>query len=226
MEAVKNFTRGALILLLLAILVEGAYEIFVPSYRPAVHMRDISSVSEEFRRLCGWRTEMTLIKSLPKAWKGRCDRIIAEREQVGSRAIEDKDDPKATYTNYIYDICERYPSVAPELVMSVVYHESRWDPSAKNYNGSCVGLMQLATKWHSSRAYRLTGSTNLFDPYTNLATGIDLLNDLISEHGADNLDLVLMRYNGSSDAYSRHASGNPTKYATSVLNYMEVLKSG
>lgn len=135
-------------------------------------------------------------------------------------------DVQELYTNYIYDICERYRNVEPELVMSIVYHESRWDPSAKNYNGSCVGLMQISKKWHTKRAEKLTGSTDLSDPYVNLSTGIDLLNDLISEHGKDDLDLAIMRYNGSSDAYARHAARNPTPYARSVLSYMEELKNG
>lgn len=127
---------------------------------------------------------------------------------------------------YIKEICSEYPNVEPELIQSIVYHESRYNPKAVDKTGSCIGLMQISKRWHTDRAKKLTGSDDLFDPYVNLKTGIDYLNDLITKHGTSNIDLVIMIYNGSGDAaYSRHNSGNLTTYAKNVLNMMEALKN-
>lgn len=178
---------------------------------------DICDIRCEFMNEYLYHVEKRISRCVYSFWRSLIDNIGEYKNESSESSI----------INYIYDICERYSKVDPELIQSIVYYESRFNPNAVSKDGFYVGLMQLSKKWHQERAERLTGSINLFDPYTNLATGIDLINDLIEEYGEDNLDLVLMLYNGSGgSAFKRHASGNPTNYATKVLSMREELLHG
>lgn len=106
----------------------------------------------------------------------------------------------------MYDVC-------PELIFAIIEKESSGNPNAEN--GGCYGLMQISERWHRDRMERL-GVTDLYDPYGNILVGVDYLMELAEKY--EDLDMVLMVYNGSSDAQERWESGNPTEYATSIMN--------
>lgn len=116
------------------------------------------------------------------------------------------------YQEYIYEISEQY-NVCPELIMAMVEKESSGRANAEN--GGCVGLMQIYANYHADRMERL-GVTDLYDPYSNLLVGVDYVMELAERYG--DLPLVLMKYNGSSDAYERAESGRYTKYANEIIN--------
>lgn len=145
-----------------------------------------------------------------------------------SAKVEPEFDPSTLsgeelYKYYIFEIAEDYENVEPELVISLVERESNFQPTATNANGTCVGLMQISTKYHMPRAREL-GVSNLRDPYRNLLTGIDLLSDLIDMAGGD-IPYALMLYNmKTADANALHAQGRTTNYVRTILARQEEIK--
>lgn len=132
-------------------------------------------------------------------------------------AVAPPAEPLTAIEGYVLDICKRYPDVSPEMVHSVIWHESRYDASSKNSNGTCVGLMQISTKWHKQRAEKL-GVTDLFDPYGNILVGVDYLNDLYQYNGKD-WNLALMLYSmDNKKARAMYAKGEITNYVSSVIH--------
>lgn len=130
-------------------------------------------------------------------------------------------DEHATINAYIRDIASRY-NIQPELVMSIIQHESRYNPRAKN--GNCVGLMQVSMRWHSDRAARL-GVTDFYDPYGNILIGVDYIAELFAKYKDPRL--VLMLYNMKhNDAIKSYNKGEISGYAKSVLAKAEVYKKG
>lgn len=126
---------------------------------------------------------------------------------------------------WINDICKDYPNVDPYLVQSVIWQESRYFPDAKNYDGSCIGLMQISTRWHKDRAKSL-GVDNLMDPYGNVLVGINLLSELISMSHGDVAYALMMYNSGIAEANRLHDSGRVTTYAQTVIHRWQELKEG
>ena len=127
-----------------------------------------------------------------------------------------------TIRKQVDEIVLMYPNVEPELVMSVIYHESRFNRTAKT--GSCLGLMQISTRWHKDRAKRL-GVTDFYDTYSNILMGVDYLSELTNQHG--DIKLVLMLYNmNHKTAFKLYKEGKTSKYARSVLSMAESYKKG
>lgn len=125
---------------------------------------------------------------------------------------------------FIDEVCDNYPLVNSELIKSIIHHESSYDSTAVNYDGSCVGLMQISTYWHRERAEKLE-VTDFFDPYSNILLGVDYLSELFSIY--EHPELVLMLYNGNHDtAKNRFETGNISNYAISVLEMSNNLEGG
>lgn len=122
------------------------------------------------------------------------------------------------HLGYIKEISVEY-GICPELVIAIVEHESSGNAAATN--GGCKGLMQIQEKYHKDRMKRL-GVTNLYDPYSNILVGVDYLMELAGEY--EDLPMVLMVYNGSSDAKARWENGNYTDYANSIMKRAEELE--
>lgn len=117
---------------------------------------------------------------------------------------------------YVQNAVSLYPNLTVDLIDAVIWRESRYNPDARNYNGTCVGLMQLSTKWHSKRA-RALGVDNLYDPYGNILTGCDLLSELLNSYS---LETALMVYHGGySYAKSYRESGAVDQYTKDILSY-------
>lgn len=87
-----------------------------------------------------------------------------------------------------YDIC-------PELIQAICFKESSFQSDAEN--GGCVGIMQVAPKWHRDRMCRL-GAADLFDVKQNMLVGVDYLSELIEQY--EDVSVALMLYNGDSTA--------------------------
>lgn len=117
----------------------------------------------------------------------------------------------AEYQVYIQEISAEY-GICPELIMAIIEKESSGQADATN--GSCIGLMQVSERWHKDRMERL-GVTDLYDPYSNILVGTDYLVELFEKY--EDLPMVLMTYNGSSDARCRYESGNYTSYAIAIM---------
>ena len=102
--------------------------------------------------------------------------------------------------------------ICPELPMSIIESESSGDPKAKN--GTCIGLMQVSSRWHADRMKRL-GVKSLYDERGNVHVGIDYLAELIKKHG--DVATALMVYHGESDALSKADRGIISDYASKIL---------
>lgn len=133
--------------------------------------------------------------------------------KVASEPVQKTEEDRIN--EHIDYICESYPNVTPSLVRSVIMSESSFNPKAKN--DSHVGLMQVSTKWHRERAKRL-GVNDLYDPYGNVAVGVDYLSELIEQTHGD-VAWALMIYNmGFQTAYQLHQQGKVSSYASKILS--------
>lgn len=124
------------------------------------------------------------------------------------------------YIGYCEEIGAKY-CISPELLQAIIEHESTYNPNATN--GNCKGLMQIYEKYHTDRMNRL-GVTDIYDPYSNILVGADIINELHMKYG-DDVYLVLMEYNGVSNAYSKWERGEINEYAKRVVNRAYELES-
>lgn len=103
-------------------------------------------------------------------------------------------------------------NICPETIQAICWVESRFQPDAEN--GGCVGIMQVAPKWHKERMDRL-GVTNLTDMRQNMLVAVDYLAELVEDE--EDMEEALMRYHGESRIQERLDSGEMSAYVESVL---------
>lgn len=104
--------------------------------------------------------------------------------------------------------------VENEIILAVVYQESKCDPDALGSSNDS-GMMQVVPRWHQERMEQLW-VTNIFDPVQNMFLGTHLLVDLgINE----DMRRALATYNGGpqrpAEAYA---------YADEVIDIYNNLK--
>lgn len=118
------------------------------------------------------------------------------------------------YVGYVYDICLEY-NVCPELIIAMIEAESSGDRYCTS-KSNAQGLMQIIPKWHMERAYSL-GVTDLYDPYSNILVGVDLVSDYAETY--KDLPLVLMVYNEGAyhGAVERAENGKYSEYAKKIM---------
>lgn len=106
-------------------------------------------------------------------------------------------------------------NICPELLQSIAYHESRFNPEA--INGDCVGLMQVKASAHADKL-KENGWTadDLNNPYINMYIAADYLADLFEQY--EDVGEVILRYNGAKTALKEYKrSGKLNKYTEGVL---------
>lgn len=135
--------------------------------------------------------------------------IIEVKEVLDDVYIPDDVEEAARYWGKVYNI-------EPEFLEAIAWTESRFDPLA--VNGGCVGLMQVAPKWHTGRAEDLGFTVD--DLYTvngSMAVAADYLRELFETN--DDPYWVLMTYNGDSnaEAYMR-LEHSPSEYALNICD--------
>ena len=113
--------------------------------------------------------------------------------------------------------------IEPEFLEAVAWKESGYDAMAVSQDGSCVGLMQIAPKWHAERMERLGyDAENLLTTEVSMMIGADYLSELFDEH--DDPCWVLMTYNGDSKAGAyRTGMVPPSRYAQAIMDKYEEL---
>lgn len=121
---------------------------------------------------------------------------------------------------YAEEIGSEY-GICPELLESIAYWESRFDPTAVSKNGKYIGLMQVNPKIHKSRMERL-GVDDLTDPKGCMRVAADYLLELFEEN--EDAGTVLMKYNGvNKGRIGRYEeTGDMTKYAEKILTLSAV----
>lgn len=102
--------------------------------------------------------------------------------------------------------------ICPELLMAMIERESSGDPNAKN--GTCTGLMQISSRWHSDRMKKL-GISTLYSERGNVHVGTDYIAELMEDSG--DMALALMIYHGESDAKKKYDRGQISSYASGIL---------
>lgn len=120
--------------------------------------------------------------------------------------------------DYIFDICDEY-GVDPELIVSMIFHESNFDSAVigENDSGYSYGLMQIMPRWNYERMERL-GCLDLLNPYQNVRVGVDLLAEYIEK--GYGIEWALMAYNGGPSYANRKATeGVVSGYATRIMDY-------
>ena len=103
-------------------------------------------------------------------------------------------------------------NICPELIQAVCWRESRFKADAEN--GGCVGIMQVAPKWHRDRMEKL-GVTDILDPRQNMTVAVDYLSELVKDE--EDMEEVLMRYHGESRINERLEAGEMSSYVESIL---------
>ena len=106
----------------------------------------------------------------------------------------------------MYDIC-------PELLMAMIEAESSGNPKAEN--GDCKGLMQISERWHTERMSEI-GADDIWSETDNIHIGANYLHELFNMY--EDVALVLMVYNGESDAVDKAEKGYISDYARKILD--------
>ena len=106
----------------------------------------------------------------------------------------------------MYDIC-------PELLMAMIEAESSGNPKAEN--GDCKGLMQISERWHTGRMEEI-GADDIWSETDNIHIGANYLHELFNRY--EDVALVLMVYNGESDAVEKSENGYISDYARKILD--------
>ena len=106
----------------------------------------------------------------------------------------------------MYDIC-------PELLMAMIEAESSGNPKAAN--GDCKGLMQISERWHKGRMAEI-GADDIWSETDNIHIGANYLHELFNRY--EDVALVLMIYNGESDAIEKAENGYISDYARKILD--------
>lgn len=106
----------------------------------------------------------------------------------------------------MYDIC-------PELLMAMIESESSGNPNAEN--GDCKGLMQISERWHTVRMAEI-GADDIWSETDNIHIGANYLHELFNRY--EDVALVLMVYNGESDAVEKAENGYISDYARKILD--------
>ena len=106
----------------------------------------------------------------------------------------------------MYDIC-------PELLMAMIEAESSGNPKAEN--GDCKGLMQISERWHTGRMEEI-GADDIWSETDNIHIGANYLHELFNRY--EDVALVLMVYNGESDAIEKAEKGYISDYARKILD--------
>lgn len=123
----------------------------------------------------------------------------------------------------INTICERVGNeycICPELLEAMCQVESNNNPNAVGKDGD-TGLMQIIPRCHTVEMKEL-GVTDLKNPEQNIEVGGLYLSELFDKYG--DLPLVLMQYNGTSNAEKKNEDGNFTDYANKIIKLSSQLE--
>lgn len=103
-------------------------------------------------------------------------------------------------------------NICPEAIQAICWKESRFKADVES--DGCVGIMQVAPKWHKDRMERL-GVTDLKDIRQNMTVAVDYLSELVRDE--EDMEEALMRYHGESKISEKLNSGEMSEYVESIL---------
>ena len=115
--------------------------------------------------------------------------------------------------------------IEPEIMLSLIYHESRWVPSARSHANAC-GLTQVLPRYTGSDntgVPRLT-CEDLFDPVTSITAGAMTLRYWVYSYGRKNLRVGLCGYNAGFRCKGKNPHRSGMYYSRTVLRTSERIK--
>lgn len=123
-----------------------------------------------------------------------------------------------TVPAYLADIirdASAHYGVDPNLIASVAFKESRFNPRAVSRIGA-EGIMQLKPK-----TARALGVSDSFDPKQNVFGGVKYLRKLLDQFGGD-VDYALAAYNAGPVLVAQagpHATAEAIEYVSTIKKY-------
>ncbi len=133
-----------------------------------------------------------------------------------------KAEEKVEVPEEIREISEELGSqynICPELIQAICWRESRFREDAEGTG--CIGIMQVAEKWHKERMKRL-GVTDLKDARQNMTVAVDYLSELVKD--GEDMEEALMRYHGESNIEQKLESGEMSEYVEQILEISAILE--
>ena len=100
---------------------------------------------------------------------------------------------------YTYVKCREY-GVDYALILAMIETESSYKPGAVSYDGKCKGFMQINPGFHADRMERI-GAADLFNPYDNIAVGVDFISELLHKYDGNTLKALAAYNMGATGAY-------------------------
>lgn len=108
-------------------------------------------------------------------------------------------DDEALYKTYVDGVQGLlFPNLDRSIVKALIYTESNYQPDVYSSAGA-VGLMQVIPKYHAWRMEKYN-LIDIWDPYTNIVVGMDLLNEFYDKYNGD-WYTILYHYSGGSSIY-------------------------
>lgn len=217
-DCILNLAAGTLLFCLLAVLLRPVYQ------------REQAERDETVQKwIQEQRTADQAYLAEVEAERIRLKQIETKERPAVSTAPEPYNDPDIP--DDIEAAAERWGrryNISPEFLEAVAWTESRFDPAAES--GGCVGLMQVAPRWHRDRMARLgLTEADLWEVDGCMAIAADYLRELFDTY--DDPFWVLMTYNGDSNASAYLNDGAaPSEYALTVTElaaeYTQVHEEG
>lgn len=128
---------------------------------------------------------------------------------------------------YTYDLC-RESDVRYEMILALMYRESRFQQNATNLNDDGTydhGLCQINDVTLGFMAER--GLTNPYDPYENIKMGVTLLQYHLDNNGGNEQDALMAYQYGATGADLKASQGIFTSDAVELLyQYEEDIVAG
>ena len=129
----------------------------------------------------------------------------------------------------VVELSKQY-DIQPELIVSLVFHESRWNPRTKSRAGAC-GLTQVIPRW--TKKPKLTCNQLKDDPVLSLRTGIKILHKLLTtrRYAGGNMKVALCMYNAgpsrcrysgvkwAGNAYARRVLRTSKKFRKKMMEF-------
>lgn len=135
--------------------------------------------------------------------------VIAQLNEPVSEPEESPLCGEALYQFYVDEIAASYfPNLDPAMVKALIYTESRFQSDVSSSAGA-VGLMQVIPYYHAWRMEKY-GMSDIWDPYTNILVGMDLLDELYQKYG--NWYDVLYFYSGGDASYPGLIASRSAQY--------------